>query len=37
MSERNKVIVREELTLDASGLPVIRQGMQGSYALKGKC
>jgi hypothetical protein len=33
MSERKEVIVREELAIDASGPPVIRQGKQGSYAL----
>ena len=37
MSERKEAIVREELAFDASGLPVIRQGiMPGSYALRDK-
>ena len=33
MSEGKEVIVREELATDASGLPAVRQGKQGSYAL----
>jgi hypothetical protein len=33
MSEGKEVIVREELATDASGLSVIRQGKQSSYAL----
>jgi hypothetical protein len=36
MSEGKEAIVREELAFDASGLPVIRQGMPGSYALRDK-
>ena len=37
MVERKGVIVREELTLVASGLPVVRQGITpGSYAIKDK-
>ncbi len=35
MSERKEAIVREELAFDATGLPVIWQGTQGSYALYG--
>ena len=34
-SEWKKAIVREELAFGASGLPVVQQGRQGSYALKG--
>ena len=37
MSDGKGVIVREELALDASGLSVIRQGKQSSYALRDKC
>ncbi len=37
MSERNDPLVREERGLEASGLPVICKGMQGSYALEDKC
>ena len=36
MSERKDPIVREELGFGASGLPVIWQGTQGSYALSDK-
>ena len=35
MSERKGALVREERALDATGLPVIRQGKPGSYALQG--
>ena len=35
-SERNGLLVREEQSVGASGLPAIRQGMTpGSYALYG--
>ena len=37
MSDRKEAIVREELAFGASGLPVIWQGMQGSYAPSDKC
>ena len=37
MSEGKDHLVREERWFGASGLPVIRQGMQGSYALRDKC
>ena len=37
MSEGKEAIVREELAFGASGLPVVRQGMLGSYALMDKC
>ena len=37
MSEGKEAIVREELAFGASGLPVIFQGTQGSYALRDKC
>ena len=35
MSDRKEAIVREELAFEASGLPVIWEGKQGSYALQG--
>jgi hypothetical protein len=36
MSEGKDLLVREEQRFDASGLPVIRQGTPGSYALRDK-
>ena len=36
MSERKDLLVREERRFEASGLPVIRQGRPGSYALSDK-
>ena len=37
ISERKDLLVREERGFDATGLPVIWQGKQGSYALTDKC
>ena len=34
-SEWKEALVREEQAFGASGPPVVQQGMQGSYALKG--
>ena len=36
MSERKDFLVREERKFEATGLPVILQGKQGSYALEDK-
>ena len=36
-SEGKNLLVREERGIDASGLPVIRKGPLGSYALRDKC
>ena len=36
MSEGKDVLVREERTFGATGLPVIRQGKPGSYASRDK-
>ena len=37
ISEGKGLLVREERRLEATGLPVVWQGMQGSYALGDKC
>lgn len=37
MSEGKKALVREEQVFEASGVPVVLQGMLGSYAFLDKC